>query len=137
MAKIILGQRPKNFLRTVHFKQVDGSPGQIEVTYSYRTRTEFGAFADSIRDQVKAGDEAMIEKIKALAAEGKQLSQAEIVAEENATNVAYVMGCIEGWNLDVPFDRAAVAQLADEVPAAITAIIGTYRDAIVEGRLGN
>jgi hypothetical protein len=137
MAKIILGERPKNFLHTVHFKMLDGSPGQIDVTYTYRTRTEFGRFADDIRDQATAGDAAMVEKIKTLAKDGKSLPQADILAQENATNVAYVMGCIEGWNLDVDFSKSAVEQLADELPAAISAIIGTYRDAIIEGRLGN
>ena len=137
MAKITLGQRPKNFTRTVRFTQVDGTPGQMDVTYIYRTRKEFGKFADGIRAQAKVGDETMIDKIKALAAEGKALSQEDILAQENAVNVSYVMGCIEGWNLDVEFSADAVAQLADEVPAAVSAIIADYRDAITEGRSGN
>lgn len=140
MAKIILGQRPKSFKRTVNFKQIDGTPGTIEVDYTYRTRTEFGKFTDGIRAQVKAEDEVQLDKIKALAAQKQpipELTQSEIVARENETNVRYVMGCIGGWNLDVPFDKAAVAQLADEVPAAVIGIIADYRDAITEGRTGN
>jgi hypothetical protein len=140
MAKIILGQRPKSFKRTVSFKQVDGSPGSIEVDYKYRTRSEFGEFADAVRAEIKAGDEALLEKLKKQASAGeavKPLTQADILKQEDAINVRYVMGCIEGWNLDVPFDKAAVEQLADEVPAAITAIVAEYRDAITEGRSGN
>jgi hypothetical protein len=140
MAKIILGQRPKSFKRTINFLQIDGSPGSMEVDYTYRTRSEFGKFADGIRAQVKADAEAELDKLKALADQKQpipELTQSELVAHESTTNVRYVMGCIEGWNLDVPFDEAAVAQLADEVPAAVTAIIATYRDAITEGRSGN
>jgi hypothetical protein len=140
MAKIILGQRPKSFKRTVKFLQVDGSPGTIDVDYKYRTRTEFGEFADGIRAQMKAADEALLDQVKAQADAGEviaPLSQATLIKSENETNVGYVMGCIEGWNLDVPFSQAAVEQLANEVPAAITAIIATYRDAITDGRLGN
>lgn len=140
MAKIILGQRPKNFPGTVHFQMVDGSPGSMDVTYIYRTRSEFGKFADEVHADVKARADADMDRIQALVKEGKpvpEMTQAEILAHQDATNVGYIMGCIEGWGLDVPLTRAAVAQLADEVPAAIAAIISTYREASTEGRLGN
>lgn len=140
MAKIILGQRPKTFSHTVNFPMLNGEPGSMEVTYTYRTRSEFGKFADEIRDEVKTRAEADLDRIKDLAAKGQpipELMQAEILERETAINVGYVMRCVEGWNLDVPFDLAAVKQLADEVPAAITSIIAAYRDAITEGRLGN
>jgi hypothetical protein len=140
MAKIALGQRPETFQHTVNFPMLDGKQGSIEVAYIYRTRTQFGEFADEIRSQVKAQYEADLDRIKAVAAKGEhvpELTQAEIISREGATNVDYVMRCVKGWNLDVPFDRAAVVQLADEVPAAVTAIIAAYRDAVTEGRLGN
>lgn len=140
MAKIILGQRPKSFPRTINFKQVDGSPGSMEVTYKYRTRTEFGDFADEIRAEIDTKATAEMDHLKELVGKGEsipELTQKEMLRRETETNVGYIMGCVEGWNLDVEFDRAAVLQLADEVPAAIPEIIGAYRDAIVDGRLGN
>lgn len=140
MAKIILGKRPKSFPRTINFLQVDGSPGSMELTFKYRTRTEFGDFADEIRAGIDAKATAEMDRLKALAADGEpipELTQAEMLRRETETNVGYIMGCVEGWNLDVEFDRSAVLQLADEVPAAIPEIIGGYRDACVEGRLGN
>lgn len=140
MAKIVLGQRPKSFKRTIKFDMLDGSAGSFTVDYKYRTRTEFGEFADSVRAQMKAADEALLDRVKAQATAGEEvapLTQADLIRRENANNVAYVMSCIDGWDLDEPFSQAAVEQLADEVPAAVTAIIATYRDAITDGRLGN
>lgn len=140
MAKIILGQRPKNFPHTVKFPQLSGEPGSMGVTYIYRTRSEFGDFADEIRAEVKAEVEADLAVMQDLHAKGQaipELSQKEIIARQTKRDVLYVMRCIEGWDLAVPFDRAAVEQLADEVPAAITAICADYREAINEGRLGN
>jgi hypothetical protein len=37
----------------------------------------------------------------------------------------------------VPFSRAAVEQLCDELPGAAQDIMDAYRAAVVEGRLGN
>jgi hypothetical protein len=140
MAKIILGQPPKSFERTVKFLQVDGTPGEIGVTYKYRDRDEFGKFTDGLRADVKAKGDSEMDKLKKFAETGEpipELTESQIIAGQNETNVSYIMGCVDGWNLDVAFDRAAVAQLVREVPAAIPAIIGEYRDAITEGRAGN
>lgn len=140
MAKIILGQRPKNFPHTVKFPQLSGEPGSMGVTYIYRTRSEFGDFADEIKAEIKTevdADMAMMQNLIDKKLPIPELSQKEIVARQTKRDVAYVMRCIEGWDLAVPFDHAAVEQLADEVPAAITAICSDYREAITEGRLGN
>lgn len=140
MAKIILGKRPKNFTRTVKFNQVDGTPGSIDVTFKYRTRTEFGAFADGIVAEMKAEVEADLERLRALNAAGQpipELTQAGIIDRDLARDTKYVAGCIEGWNLDVELSPDAITQLADEVPAAISAICVMYREASTEGRLGN
>jgi len=140
MAKIILGKPPTSFRRTVKFLQVDGSPGEIVATYKYRDRVEFGEFTDGIVAELKAEHEAEMNKIKNLVENDlpvPELTESEVLASQNETNVRYIMGCVEGWDLDVPFDKSAVAQLVREVPAAIPAIVGTYRDAITEGRQGN
>lgn len=140
MPTIVLGNRPKNFKRTVNFVQVDGEPGSIVVTFKYRTRKEFGAFADGILDSMKAEAEAQIEEVRALALAGKQipeLTQAHIIERDLVRDAKYTAGCVEGWNLAVPLSGDAITQLADEVPAAISAIAQMYRDASLEGRLGN
>lgn len=140
MAKIILGKRPTNFKRTVTFNQVDGTPGTIDVTFKYRTRKEFGAFADGIVASMKAEIEADLDRLRALGAAGQpipELTQGAIIDRDLARDAKYVAGCIEGWNLDVELSPEAIAQLADEVPAAIGAICLAYREASTEGRLGN
>lgn len=140
MAKIILGKRPTTFMRTVKFNQVDGAPATIDVTFKYRTRKEFGVFADEIVAAMKAEIEADMEKLRALVAASQpipELSQGDIIDRDLVRDVKYLAGCVDAWNLDVELSDATIQQLADEVPAAIGAICIAYREASVEGRLGN
>ena len=130
MAKITLGKRPKNFKRVVTVPMLEGGDGSIEVSYIYRTRSEFGAFLDELfsgagitpasgtDDDVKATIASIFEKAR-------------------DSNADYILKIVDGWNLDVEFSRAAVLQLCDELPGAALAMIEAYRLAIAEGRLGN
>lgn len=128
MAKIILGNKPKNFKRTVTFPMLDGSEGSIEVLFKYRTKREFGAFIDEakksagVRIADKSSDDISWEEVHSLGIEA---------------NADHLVGIVDGWNLDVDVDRDSLEQLADELPAAANAILEDYRKAIVEGRLGN
>ncbi|MNS19688.1 hypothetical protein D3C72_514110 [compost metagenome] len=126
MAKIVLGKRPTNFKRTVRFKMLDGTEGAIEVTYKYRTRTEFGRFIDEVfaasKEERPAEDD---------------FSWAALMEKTGGANADYIMQAIEGWNLDEPLTHENVQQLADELPAAVTAIMDAYREAVTQGRLGN
>jgi hypothetical protein len=138
--KIKLGARPKSFKRELTFALLEGESGAIEVSYKYRTRSEFAKLTDELQAAAQAAGEAEIAKAKAAVEAGEQvkpLSQLEMHEHTVAFQVDQVMQAVDGWNLDVPFDRKAVEQLADEVPAAITAIIVNYRSAIIEGRQGN
>lgn len=124
MAIIKLGARPKSFKRVVTFPLVEGGEGAIEVSFKYRTRTEFGKFIDSIVSDAQAqGDQ--------------QFSMADLMERTRDKNAAYLMDVIDGWNLDEPLTRATVEQLCDELPGAATEIMDAYRKATVEGRLGN
>lgn len=127
MAKIKLGNRPKNFGGSVKFQMLEGVEGVIEVKFKYRTRTEFGKFIDQLMEAsgAKAKDE------------GDKFSMADLMEKTAGANADYIMDVIEAWNLDEDLNRANVQQLADEVPAAAIAIMETYRAAITEGRLGN
>lgn len=130
MAKIVLGKRPKNFKTKVSFPMLDGESGTVEISYIYRTRTEFGTLIDSLMED--AGVEAT-----GASDESQKFSLAQALEKTRDTNADYIMKVADGWNLDVEFDRANVAQLCDEIPAAALAIMNTYRNAITEGRLGN
>lgn len=126
MAKIKLGQTPKSFKRVVSFQMLDGSEGAIEVSFKYRTRTEFGKFIDGLFAEAK----------DTKAADG-EFSMADLMGKTRDKNAAYLLDVIDGWNLDEPLNRTTAEQLCDELPAAAAEIMETYRKAIVEGRLGN
>lgn len=125
MASIKLGNRPKSFKRIVTFPLIEGGEGAIEVSFRYRTRTEFGAFIDKISADAKDSGEQ------------KDFTIAELMGKTRDKNAQYLMDVIDGWNLDEPMTRATVEQLCDELPGAAAEIMEAYRKAIVEGRLGN
>jgi hypothetical protein len=138
--KIVLGKRPKSFARTVTFAMPGEEVGSIEVQYKYRTRTEFADFMDKLQGELRNQAEAETKRLRQSLEAGETIaepSQATITARQNALNVRYLLDAVDGWNLDVPFDKEAVEQLVDELPAAVAAIVNDYRSAIVDGRLGN
>ncbi|GAB3763469.1 hypothetical protein GCM10028796_17010 [Ramlibacter monticola] len=128
MAKIKLGARPKSFKRTVKFPMLEGGEGAIEVSFKYRTRSEFGAFLDEV---MAAG------KARAQEQPSEDLSVEELHKRTAAANTDYILQIADGWNLDEEFSHANVLQLCDELPGAANAVMEIYRVAINEGRLGN
>jgi hypothetical protein len=52
-------------------------------------------------------------------------------------NAQRLLQSIDGWGLDVDFSQEAVKQLCDEMPGCAAAIIDDYKNAILDGRLGN
>jgi hypothetical protein len=137
MAKIRLGAKPESFKHAVKFKMIDGSDGVIEVTFKYRTKTEFGKFIDEVISDAKTAATATAdEKVE-------EFSMARLMEQTAGSNADYILQVATGWNLldvddkPVEFTRAKVQELADQVPAAAAAIMETYRTACTEGRLGN
>lgn len=140
MAKITLGTRPKNFKQTIKVALPEGGEGTIEMSYIYRTRTEWGQFIDA-RLQTARDSDAATAAAKA-AAPVDQVPPAFSMADEQRTirdvNVAYIMAIADGWDIpDQPFSLEAVTQLCDELPSVALAIINEYRAAIVGARSGN
>ena len=130
MAKIILGKRPKNFKRTITIDLLEGGKGTIEVSYLYRTRSEFGQFVDELMDAAGV-------KLENQTDDEVKFSLKKALQRTLETNADYIMKIADGWNLDIEFSPGAVAQLCDELPGAALQIIDQYRTAITEGRLGN
>lgn len=124
--KIKLGNRPKNFKRVVTFPLVEGGEGAIEVTYKYRTRTEFGQFIDGIFAAAKEEQP-----------QDGEFKMSDLMGKTRDKNAAYLLDVIEGWNLDEPLNRETAEQLCDELPAAAAEIMEVYRSAIVDGRVKN
>jgi hypothetical protein len=138
--KIVLGKRPTTFARTVTFPMPGEDAGSIEVLFKYRTRTEFAAFMDELQAKIRAAADDDVARLRTAIADGDKIAdptQAEITARQNAFNVRFLLDAVDGWNLDVPFDKESAEQLVDELPAAVNAIVSDYRTALTEGRLGN
>lgn len=127
MAKIILGNRPKSFKKTIKFPMLDGSTGVIDITYKYRTRKEFGLFIDAL---MEAAGESKRQ-------DDEKFSMADLMEKTAGSNADYILQVVDGWNLDEDLNHDNVQQLADELPAAVNAVMETYRIAVTEGRLGN
>lgn len=130
MSKITLGKRPKNFKVKVTFPMLEGEDGVIEVSYIYRTKTEFGALIDKIFTEAGV-------KPAGTDAESQNFSLEEAMRRTKDANTEYLMQVMDGWDVAAPFTRENVAQLCDEIPAAAMAIMSQYRTAITEGKLGN
>lgn len=136
MAKIALGARPKNFKTIVKVPMLDGTEGEIEISYIYRTRAEFGKMIDEMVSDAKTLDEITTE-VEAESTEPKEFSLSDALKKSRDANVDYVMKIADGWNLDIEFTRDSLSQLFDELPASLMSIMNTYRNAITEGRVGN
>lgn len=130
MAKIQLGKRPKNFPKTITVPMPEGGDGTVKMSYIYRTRSEFGAFVDGLFNSAGVTPASQAD-------EDVKFSLQEALEKTRDTNADYILQIADGWNLDVDFNRANVAQLCDELPGAAMEIINTYRQATTEGKLGN
>ena len=52
-------------------------------------------------------------------------------------NADHLLAALESWSLDFELTRENLMALSDQYPAASVALMGAYRDACVEGKLGN
>lgn len=151
MAKIKLGDRPKSISKELSIPMLDGTTGSIKVDFTYRSRKQYAAFVDEHYAAITADAELAIAAEKARIEAEKEsgadkqatelnkrpMSEVELAAKQMETQVKFILGAVEGWNLDIPFDREAVEELVSELPLAASSIIQSYREAMVEGRLGN
>lgn len=126
MANITLGKKPKNFKPfTVKSPMPDGSEGIISATFKYRTRSEFGAmmntmFADANEEKTEGIPDFQ-----------------DLFLKMGDKNADHLLACLDAWDLDFELSRASLVQLSDELPAASAALMAAYRNACVDGKLGN
>ena len=146
MAKIRLGSRPQHITRTITATMPDGTAGTIEARYRYRTRVEFGELIDARMAEARAqkqSDDAAFEASVRAATEAGQPAPVRVFSvtdqqrQSRDANAAYLLDILDGWNLDEPLTLETAQQLCDEAPGMAQAIIDGYREAVVEGRLGN
>lgn len=130
MAKITLGKRPATFFHKIKVQLLDGTTGEIRMTFKYRTRKEFGGFLDELFNQAAVQPESL----EPVDIDGAMALALAKVVDQNAD---FIMKVAEGWDLEAEFSIDTVQQLCNELPGVALAIISSYRAAITEGRLGN
>lgn len=125
--KIKLGSRPKTF------KEIDiavnlptGEEGLIPVTFKYMTKTEFGAWQDSLNsgNKVTTADE--------------DFSWEKFYEQSGEKTADAVLGVIDSWGLDEPLSKKSIQAIEAECgAAALPAILRAFGEACREGKLGN
>lgn len=126
MAKIQLGSAPKTFNGSVKFSLLDGSEGEINFEFVYRTRSEYAQLLDAVTgDAVKSQEANKSEKIS------------DVYGLADKSLVDFIMKSATGWDLEDKFTPANVAKLINEFPAAGPAFGERYRAALLEGRTKN
>ncbi|WP_417283754.1 phage tail assembly chaperone [Comamonas sp.] len=124
--QIVLGQRPKGIVHSLKIAMPDGTEGLLPVTFRYRDRVEFGEFLDGIYGVEQPAFDGTSAKASS------QLQRGVV-----QLNGQYLFGCLQDWGLDAPFNLDNCIKLATELPAAVQAVMDTYRRLCIEGRLGN
>ncbi|MDC8756262.1 phage tail assembly chaperone [Janthinobacterium fluminis] len=127
--KLKLGSTPKSFLKSVEIVMLDGSVETIEISYQYRTRSQFAALVDARIASAAAPAVADSPAPEKTVAEWFRL------ADEGA--VEFVLKIADGWDLEDPFIEKSLLQLEDENPGALAAIATAYRQAVAEVRTKN
>ena len=130
MAKIKLGARPKTFRHIIKVALPEGESGTIEMVYRYKTQSEAAEYFNGIFAAAKV-------RISSMQDDEQLVDLAAALSATRDDAVEQIMAIADGWNLDDEFSRVNVARLCDELPGAAMAIIAHYRDAVLQGRLGN
>lgn len=125
MAKIKLGNAPKNFKRKVTIDLLDGSKGDVEFNFIYRTRSEYAALMDETL-AAESGTETP-----------KNETAAQAFERIGAGTVDFILAIADGWDLDDEFNEENIKELIDTFPAITPALSESYRLAILEGRAKN
>ena len=133
MPKFNLGKAPVNFKRAVLIDMFDGSQDSIEMTFKYRSRTEYAKLMDDVIFAAKNKNIVSDDKTAA----DKQDTFLSLLSEQDELSVDYVLQIAEGWDLSNEFNKATLKEIKNKFPGAIEAIIEAYRVSILEGRLKN
>ena len=129
--KVKLGNVPKNFKKPVEIVTLDGSVAAIEISYIYRTRSQFAALVDEgIADGVAKSVTDPAEPVA-------ERTTADWYRRVDEGGVDLVLKVADGWDLDNPFNEKSLLQLEDENPGSLQAIATIYRQAVAEARVKN
>ena len=125
--KIKLGSRPKTFKEIeIAVNLPTGEEGLIPVTFKYMTKTEFGAWQDSLNSGVK------------VTAADEDFSWEKFYEQAGEKVADAVLGVIDSWGLDEPLSKKSIQAIEAECGAgALPAIFRAFGEACREGKLGN
>lgn len=139
MKKLRLGDNPKNFKKTISIVLLDGGTAPLEVSYIYRTRSQFAALVDAniakAEAEAKAVAEAATDAVDAAA--GERLTIAQSYAAVDKARAEHVLQIADGWDLGDEFTLDNLLQFEDEYPGALHAISIAYTQAVAEARAKN
>jgi hypothetical protein len=123
MAKLSLASAPKTFKRTINIELLDGSTADVELTFKYKTRSEYAKLLDEV---MKSED-----------GDAKKETAVDVFARLGEGTADFLMKIVDGWDLEDKFTKANVVKLIDSFPAVSNEITEVYRVAILEGRVKN
>lgn len=119
--KIKLGTPPKDFKRKITIDLLDGTKGDVEFTFKYRTRSEYAALMD---DTLNAEKDATAKK---------EESAKEAFERIGEGTVSFIKEIATGWDLEEEFNDQNIKTLIDTYPAVTVAASEVYRISILEG----
>ena len=119
--KIKLGNPPKDFKRKITIELLDGTKGDVEFTFKYRTRSEY---ADLMDATLNAEKDAPVKK---------EETAKEAFERIGEGTVSFIKEIATGWDLEEEFNDENIKTLIDTYPAVTVAASESYRLAILEG----
>ena len=125
MARLKLGNAPKNFKRKITIDLLDGTKGDIEFSLIYRTRSEYAKLMD---ETLKAESDAQVPKNETAEQAFERIGDG---------TVGFILSIADGWDLEDDFNAENIKELIDTYPAITVALSENYRLAILEGRTKN
>ena len=127
MAKLVLGKTPANFKPfDVKFTLPDGDEDKIQVTFRYKTRSQFAAFLNELF--AEAGEDKSADE---------KIDFERLFAKGGDKTVSHLTKIIADWDFADKPTAENLRAMHDQAPAAAAAITSAYSLACTEGRLGN
>lgn len=121
MAKFKLVKRPETIAHTVRWKDFDNKDVTLKVDFNYRSRSEFAALMDE-GSNADLSEDAKLQ---------------EIIMAADSRGAEFLVKALNSWDLEEELNEENAALLFDQHQAAANAIITSYRNLCLEGRLGN
>ena len=128
MAKYKFGSKPKTFSKNIKWKEVDGNSLELQIVFNTATSDECAEMITVMFDTVnkeRGGVEVADMSIK------------DIVKTNRQGAADFLLKVINSWELEDDLTRDNVLRFMNEQPGGSEAAITAFRDACMQGRMGN